>query len=583
MKKFLMIWHEKANALDALILSLFTALITIQPYFMHGKINLFEVGLYLPGINAILHGAVPFRDFFHLRGPFELYMPAFLMKIFGNHIDIMYFYFYVGTILGLILCVWIGREIYKTRYVLYLMVPVLVARTFPRVVYNFWGGMRYALGLLALFCAIKFFKKDRPLWMFLAGLASCSGAFISIEIGVCAVAGILAALIFSFFFRLQAKQVILKGLSSYILGLAIVGIPFLLYLYLNNALLPYIESVYTVVFRLHVVIDPHLVSTYPRNAVEAFAAMVNPVSKNFRHMTPSYLYIVVLLFLAYRIKNKKVDKTDMAIVCLAVYGIIMYNSSFRGIWAAQFEMALQPEKILFFLFLERFYLFLKDKKNILVQTKVATHVLSWRQRIGLGGIYVLLALFFLSCIGYSVDRYNKRFYAFDFLKSEVFKTHKARLVPGASVESRPLVIERARGVIVPAEQAEELDEVVPLIQRLTGPNDIVFTYPEIGTYNFLADRPFLGRFPLATFSWFNDRWHEELKKDLITVRPKIIVLAKDQRDDWKVIYLSRLENKQKYDEMIVLINSNYESLTETRDSYIYKLKENNKINVPAKR
>jgi hypothetical protein len=493
------------------------------------------------------------------------------MGIFGVHIGFMYLYFYVGTILTLIFCVLIGKEIYRTRYILYMMVPVLVARTFPRVVYNFWGGMRYALGLLALFCAIKFFKKDRPLWMFLAGLASCSGAFISIEIGFCSMAGIMAAFIFSFIFRLQEKQTIFKGICFYTLGIALVAIPFVSYLYFNNALFFYIDSVHTIVTNMQVVIDPHLVSVYPRNAAEAIAAMLSPVSKNFRHMTPSYLYIAVVLFLACQIKARKVEKADISVVCLAVYGIIMYNSSFRGIWAAQFEMALQPEKILLFLFLEKFYLFLCDAKNAFKKRGIAFSLAPWRDKIAIGGSYVLFVLFFLSCVAYPLQRYNKRFFVFDFVKSEVFRTHKARLVPWAK-ESRSLKIQRAEGVIVPVDQADELDEVIPLIQRMTAPDDIVFTYPEIGTYNFLADRPFLGRFPIATFSWFNDKWHKELVADLKALRPKIIVLAKDLPADWKTVYLGQVENKKKYDEVMNWISQNYEQAATTKGSYIYQLK-----------
>ena len=84
MKKFL---KEKLFSepryLDVLILGIFTVLITLKPHFAHGKINIFEVGLYLPGIQSVLNGEIPYRDFFHLRGPFELYMPALLMKLFG--------------------------------------------------------------------------------------------------------------------------------------------------------------------------------------------------------------------------------------------------------------------------------------------------------------------------------------------------------------------------------------------------------------------------------------------------------------------------------------------------------------------
>ena len=62
--------------IDLFILSLFMVAVTWQPYFMNGRINFFETGLYLPGIQSILNGEIPYRDFFHLRGPFELYLDS---------------------------------------------------------------------------------------------------------------------------------------------------------------------------------------------------------------------------------------------------------------------------------------------------------------------------------------------------------------------------------------------------------------------------------------------------------------------------------------------------------------------------
>src|SRR5262245_45403024 len=96
---------------DVLILGVFVILVTIFPYYLTGEINIFETGLYLPGINAILHGQVPYRDFFHLRGAFELYLPALVMKIFGENFAVLATYFYVGTVLTILVCVLIGREI----------------------------------------------------------------------------------------------------------------------------------------------------------------------------------------------------------------------------------------------------------------------------------------------------------------------------------------------------------------------------------------------------------------------------------------------------------------------------------------
>lgn len=51
-----MMFRSKATYWDVLILSVFAILITLQPYFMHGKINIFEIGLYLPAIQSVLSG-----------------------------------------------------------------------------------------------------------------------------------------------------------------------------------------------------------------------------------------------------------------------------------------------------------------------------------------------------------------------------------------------------------------------------------------------------------------------------------------------------------------------------------------------
>src|SRR5271170_3708058 len=81
--------HQSPTKLDLLLLSVFAVFITFNPYFLNREIDIFELGLYLPGINALFHGAVPYRDFFHLRGPLDLYIPALLMKMTKPHIAVL--------------------------------------------------------------------------------------------------------------------------------------------------------------------------------------------------------------------------------------------------------------------------------------------------------------------------------------------------------------------------------------------------------------------------------------------------------------------------------------------------------------
>ncbi|HOD12343.1 MAG TPA: hypothetical protein PLO93_03110 [Candidatus Omnitrophota bacterium] len=323
------------------------------------------------------------------------------------------------------------------------------------------------------------------------------------------------------------------------------------------------------------VIDPHLVSVYPCNLTEAIAAMINPASKNFRHMTPSYLYLFLLGLLFYRAKTKKLTQVDVGLVCLGVYGIIMYNSSFRGIWAAQFEMALQPEKILFFFILEKIYLFLTTRKDHLIgrmAQPVASEKSKLRAKLSIGVIYFLFAAFFMSCLFYSMERYSKRFTAYKVLQRFLIGKSTAGLVPCANEPHQALTIGRAKGVIVPKDQAQELEEAIPLIERLTKPGEVVFTYPEVGTYNFLADRPFLGKFPLVTLSWFSDRWHQEIVNELKVNPPKIIIMTKYLPDDWKAVYLGLEKNRQKYQEVMTFVEVHYQKVATTEQSDIYQRK-----------
>ena len=552
---------KKSKTIDAFILSIFVILVTLFPFFIHGSINLFEVGIYLPGIQSVLNGDVPYRDVFHLRGPFELYIPAFLMKMFGVHIQWLYLYFYIGTVLCLIFGVLIAKELFATRLMLYLFVPVFVARTFPRVVFTYWGGMRYAFGLLTIWLILKFFKKEKIVWMFLAGLTTSLGLFTSVEMGIYPVMGVVVAFFVSAIFKIYDIKQLIKAFLAYSAGMLFVIVPTTFYLIAQHAFIPYLDSIIAIITKMQKVFDPHLVSIYPSNFKEALIAMTNPVHTNFKHMTPSYLYIAILIYLIIRIKDKKLTKTDVFIFCLGIYGFIMYNTGFRGIWAAQFEMALQPEKILLFFFFEVLLLELLKRKDIGpngAKIKVCFNTFMW----------VLI----LSSIGYAMQRYNHRFWVFRYVSAKISGKKMEKLIPALDKEMRPLTFDRASGIIVPNKQADELEAVSDFVKTNVGANETIFTYPELGTYNFLFDRPFLGRFPIATFSWFDQKWHEELMGNLKSHSAKYAIVEKEISNYWAAVYLVPEPNKQKYQEVIDFIQANYTVVKETPKSFIYKLR-----------
>jgi len=573
MKKFLSQLMATPRYVDALVLGIFAGLITWNPHFADGKINIFEAGLYLPGIQSILNGEVPFRDFFHLRGPFELYMPALLMKMFGVHLKVMYAYFYFGNVLCLILCILIAKELFKTRLLLYLFAPIMIGRAWPRVVFTYWGGMRYALGLLAVWFAVKYFKENRSRWLFYAGITSACALFTSVEMGIYPMLGVLVALAVSKLMGMQDHKLVLKGASTFFGGLIVIGIPFGLYLTVNGALAPYIDGVWTIVTRMQIVIDPHYVSVYPSNLLEALIAMTNPEHTNFKHMTPSYLYIFILIYLAMRIKRKTFSRLDLAVVCLGVYGFIMYNTGFRGLWAAQFEMALQPEKVLYFFLIEVFFLGALGMRHELIprlKASLASKTFN-RDRLKLYACNFFIFAVVGSSIGYPIQRYNHRFFAFKYARDAIMGKDTGHLRPLAGQEARRLTLPRAAGILVPVEQANEMDEIARFVKDRIKDDEALFTYPEMGTYNFLIERRHFGRFPLATFAWFNDRWQEELLEHLDSVRPEYMVVQKVIPQYWKDVYLAPEANRKKHNAVMDFISRNYIVDGQTTLSKIYKI------------
>lgn len=557
---------------DVAILSLFTLLITLHPFYLYGELNCYELGIYLPGINAILDGQIPYRDFFHLRGPLELYIPAFFMRLWGENVAILASYFYLGTVITLILGIFIAKELYKTRLVLYLMVPVFIARTFPRVTFTFWGGMRYGFGLLAVLFAVYFLKQRRFRWLIFSGMTVALACLTSIEVGACAFASVPIALLVGWFVRIYDRRYVLKSLGIYFLGIILIAVPYFIYLLLTHSLLGYVESTWVVVTKMTKVFPDRLLEYYPGKFFEILKAMF-PWSPYFKLLTPAYCYLFFIIYLTVKIRHRAVDLRDICISCVAAYGLIMYMTTFRKLMASQFEMALQPEKILLFFMLEKTFLFLQEKKRVYGALMSGDLLLRLRRVnfLKIYGIHFLVISFIMSSVGYSISRYNHRFFVFQYARDRILRKNTSHLIPLSKEKAESPDLKRLKGIKVPLGQVEDFKKLTQFIQEHTQPSEKVLMFPELGIYSFIVDRPFVGRFPMVTFSWMGN-WHVEFMSDLKAAAPRFAVVAKDPGESFPRAHFKIPSNKQHYDDVIRYIQEHYEVVASTPNSLIYQRK-----------
>lgn len=486
--------------------------VTLEPYFMHGGINLFEIGLYLPQINELFHGKILCRDIFILRGPLEIFMPAFLMRFFGMHIGALNAYFYFGTVVTLFIYALFALRLYRTRGFVYLFTLVLIARTFPWSCFNVWGGIRFGFGIFGILLAVNFLRNKKPVQLLLSGILTSFAFWTSSEMGVFSFISIIIALLLHGYAVTKDTKAAFRHILIYIAGNITASLPFILYLFLNNAFFLYADGVRVVLTKMVKVFNPALSFETPMNLKE-FLMALSPLSHNFKYTLPFFFYVMVGVYLFRRFVKRKFDVFDSSILAIAIYGSLLYKGAFRSIEGPPYRMALQPLLLVMFFYLERFYMRCRDLKQ---------------GAQGLKKALIILLLFVLPAyaLGFSVSKYTRRFFIFKEFKSMILYNKHAP-IPYADPNPAPLKSVRARGIIAPGSQAMEIDSVVEYIVSHARSREPVFTFTDLGAYNFLTDRPSVGRFYCAELSFMDVGWFEGMLAELKSARPRFIICAKE--------------------------------------------------------
>jgi hypothetical protein len=514
-----------------------------NPYYLKQELNLFEWGLYLPGIDAVSQGQVPYRDFFHLRGPFELYAPALFMKIFGHRADVLATYFYLGTILTIFVAILIAYELINQRFLLYSFVLVLVTRTFPRVVFTFWGGMRYAWGLLAIWCLIRFFKTRHPAWLFTSGCLAAIGAGTSIEIGVLAAIAFVSVVVINKEYHRSAW--------IFLSGFLIISLPYAIYLLSQQAFMQYVQAQWIVITQMqHIFLQTDPV---PDTVSKFFHAIFFPLDKSFYQMTPMYCYMIFFSFYFWRVFNKKSTALDHAALAVAVYGLMLFLTGFRNLFASEYEMALQPEKIVLFFLLGQFFAWAGQRLTRF----------NWV-------VPVLLILVLMSSVLYSAGRIKTRFYksswAYQLISSRNEKTEE--LINGEPIS--PIDLPRISHMSIPTWQRQDLEELKSFVDEHVPVHETVWMYPELGSLNFMLDRPWVGRFPIATLSWLDESWFTEYETALERNPPQYAIVNKVMPSYFNTTYFLVPANRLKHERTMQFLHSHYVIETETSTYFIYR-------------
>jgi len=550
--------YEKRKYLlsfDYLIPALIVLLCTFQPYLFNGIIDYWETGVYLPAINELFHHKILFRDVMITRGPLEIYIPAFFMSLFGRHINVLTACLYYGNVLAILFMVYIARALLKRRIFLYLLIPVLIAYSFPFVYSKIWGGLRFACGGAAILCALIYFRRRKAMFLLLSGLFTALGFFFSIEMGLFPFLAVsITLLVF------KEKESFLRAIFFYLTGIIAIVLPFLLYIFFTGSMWSYFQNIISVPVSASAAYHFEILfPDMPGNPLAALKCLIQPFTTNFPYSFPLLIYLGLGIYLFNLFLKYKNNERIKQLFCIGLFGLLMYFGSFRQINGPQFQAASQPALVSLFVILETMVVSLRGNQ-LSGKLNVRSFIL---------GSILFLFIFLLSFLSiFTVKNYM----VYGFNIDRVIHRQINRGSFPTSNYAGMLNIKTAQGLLVPDWQAGEINSLVTYIQKNTSPDEIIPAFPDRGVFNFFFDRPCLGRFCQADIASFREDWMKEFFSRLKESKPRYIVY-KREIDCFEPL-ISDYPVVRNRDRIRSFIKNNYSIETSFVNFDVYKIKEN---------
>ena len=551
-------------------------------------IDLYHEGERVAVVNELLRGRIPYRDIYLQHGLFQnAYKPLLAMKLFGETLEadrILHHILYpLGYVCFYLLALHCFRKRATALFILLAIILLTVGLAAPRAYLPVTD--RHILGFLTLMLLLRWTHRShghgKPL-LVTAGVCTTLAVFYSLDTGLYTWAvSSLFLFLFGFAsiwcrsvnddaavgnpnsFRDRLQQMrdgrlgkCLSPLLTYKLGVMIGFTPFLIYFGVHGAIDDMFRSSWTQ-FTYHAEIwgtpfIPLLTELAKINSLVTFSDFI--LSKTFIWYFPMLVYLITLTFLLFRAVTNQWRMEDWKLLLILLAGIVYFRTAlgrsdwhhvlfsssflwlisfffFEGVWLAfrshqtsdttsKSNMSSQPVKA--------------DSSNDSAwstepdncsNASSRTDRKAQNSRINLPQLICAL-IFVLGLLWYiRTDLYGV-FAAKPLEQAERMLVNFTKYgnIPQGYAEVR---LGRAGRVMVPVNQAAQIEGVVKYIHENTNAPEPIFDFADSGVYYFLADRPNPTRFPQIAYA-SPKPLQKEVIADLERTKPKLTIYG-----EWK--------------------------------------------------
>lgn len=184
-----------------------------------------DIAEYLNNPARVIVGQLPYRDFWLLMSPGEVFLPALIYKMFGLNINLLLiFSIFINALIGLF-SFFLGRAIFKENFFALIVALLIFFNGVPAYVGYTYINAYFLFLLLAALFFINYWRNNNYYHLFLSGLFIGLAFFFRIyEVGAAALA-IFLLVLFEGKIKKQTNKAIVKSVSIFSSGiLLIIGI-----------------------------------------------------------------------------------------------------------------------------------------------------------------------------------------------------------------------------------------------------------------------------------------------------------------------------------------------------------------------
>ncbi|MES2764683.1 MAG: glycosyltransferase family 39 protein [Bacteroidota bacterium] len=188
--------------------------------------NIYDEGVAVTGAMRILHGEIPYRDFWTMYAPGQYYFLAVLFKIFGQSLLIERI-FSVLILWGIAVISWKIAKIFLSKNA---ALAILLLETLWISSYRFYGSplaTALLLAMMAVYYTILFLKTHNVKYIFLAGIFAGITMIFRHDLGAYIIIALSVVISAHYFHRFKSDvfKEVFKSFLLFLLGIFIITIP----------------------------------------------------------------------------------------------------------------------------------------------------------------------------------------------------------------------------------------------------------------------------------------------------------------------------------------------------------------------